>query len=413
MRFLKVIAILGSVFFLGNTAVAQNYTFTEKWPANIKIVPTNAVSEYLKANFGRIGEVAAGSLDNCLADPKCRAKMSRFGADQMYRIFTSTNKSNDQKASELLSLIENDLGGYSSTKTATLGLVASYAPSYSVARLTWERRTQRLACQKTTCTCPPYGTKVLPGTMCSWTEIIGGVRYDRNAPASCTISTDTVDNEAGYRIYRGDKLLKVFESTSQVVSGTGGIPFSFDFLKLQLKLGIPALSDLPTGVGGPFYDYDPQFVPLGKPLTYRVEAFSDGCGMAYNNSWTGLLAATDTITVDGDGDGRADFFPKTAWDKKLSTLPGGFVPGEGMLSVSGYGGPGYINFQVKNTGSGTISGLAVACTAGPANIVAFPASTLAPGATTSVGVWRSDGAFCKPRFSGTNMTNSPLLITAD
>jgi hypothetical protein len=329
----SVLAVFMALFSVKSLAQQPPFVeiFTEKWPPSaselfVTLTTQTALANYLRANYGKLGELAAKQLDECLKSFKCRAKISAQAFERALAIFQNSSKSNDEKAKEFLRIIEEDLGPASSSPTGRLGIVSKYAASYSVLRLTWNRQAARYSCSKQICTCPNSSGLVPFAQSCQWTEIIGGQQYFRTGPPNCSTRTDAVDIEPEYKIYRGSKLLAIFPERRQIVSSQNGFPVIgniLGFLDLKLSAALPVTTSLPIGIAGPFYDFDPQFVPLGTSLGYTITGQSQGCGSFYDNSDVGILFnLSESVAVDADGDGRPDYYPLAEWYSKLPQLAG-------------------------------------------------------------------------------------------
>ena len=134
--------------------------FTEKWPPSATqtfatLTAANAVSEYLRANYGKLGELAANTLDKCLKSLACRAKVSVAALKRAYDLFNDPSLSQPQKAAAFIQAIEEDIvGSPSSAATGDLGVVASYSASLGITKLTWNRLTSVYQCVKDNWVCP-------------------------------------------------------------------------------------------------------------------------------------------------------------------------------------------------------------------------------------------------------------------
>jgi hypothetical protein len=296
-------------------------TFTEKWPpsatqAFATLTDSNAISEYFRANFGKLGELAANRLDACLKSNKCRLKVSTIALARVKSIFENVSLSQDQKAKAFVQAVEDDLGVSSSAPSPQLGIVSKYSASYGVSRLTWLRQSSRISCIKDTHTCPG-GQVVIAGQLCPVIEIRGGQQYLNYVFPTISRKTDTIDTEWEYIISRNGKVLARFPEVKKVLPLSGGSTTLFDFLNLSLAVLLPFGSSLPAGYAGPFYDLDPQFAPLSSQLTYTITAQASACGYAYDNYLVGAGRKLETIVVDGNLDGVPDYYPIADWENKL------------------------------------------------------------------------------------------------
>jgi len=71
---------------------------------------------------------------------------------------------------------------------------------------------------------------------------------------------------------------------------------------------------------------------------------------------------------------------------------------------------GAFQFTLRNGGQGTITGLSAQCTVAGGTVLIPPASTLAPGATTTVRVRGAGVSPCGLQVTGQNTSNSPWIL---
>ena len=95
-----------------------------------------------------------------------------------------------------------------------------FAGAFDVVRLSWDRKTQRLSCQKMSCSCSDRSPRQ-PGQFCYWEDRIGNQIIQHNEPAICRISTDTVGVETSCRVYRNGKLLATDAEQRGLANGSG------------------------------------------------------------------------------------------------------------------------------------------------------------------------------------------------
>ncbi|MDC6169593.1 hypothetical protein [Paucibacter sp. XJ19-41] len=301
---MKKLCLLMGLLLAGQQASAQ---WTEKYPIDIKIGQENAVSVYLRANYGKVGEIAARTLDRILNDPQMQAKMAKSAIDYLTNLHNDPSKSVDEKAAAFLKLVDEDIGGFVSAGTGSLNVVAGFAARYNVVRLSWVPSKTSSVCQKMTAAC--NGASVPPGSTCYSRELIGGQWYDRSFPAPITITNVSMMEESEYTVYRnGRKLTTLAGRRSEQGDSNYGTDFSSWGVSFQLNLGLPKR----PGIGGDspvFYDYDPYQGTVGTPLRYEVVASANGCGPGYNNSLTGAGTVRSEIYVDANGDAQPDFYP--------------------------------------------------------------------------------------------------------
>ena len=278
----------------------------------------------MKANFGKVGELAANKLQNLLNDPVSQAKLSVAAINYLKSLYANTAMSDDDKAKQFIAAIEADIGTYVSAPSGAFGVTAGFAGSYSIMRLSWNRQTQRLYCQRQTCSCQDGTVVASPANWCYGYVYVGSGQYQYTSYLpSCTFTTDTVDSESQYTVYRNDKLLATYGELRKVASGQSlSGSFTFGFVNTSLNVVVPPAALDSSGKAGPFYDYDPYNMVLGQPLSYRVVASSAGCGAGYNNSSTGVNYGTESrIVVDADGDSRPDFYPADVLQQKRTAGP--------------------------------------------------------------------------------------------
>lgn len=308
------------------TLSLNSYGWTEKWPVDIKITPENFVSNFLRANFGKLGEVVAKQLDDILTDPNKQAKLAQSTINKLnsiYQKYLNERQSNEARARELaakefIAAIEEDMGTLSSAPSGALNLRAAYSAKYGVTRLSWDRVKTTASCQRFQCSCPDGSSRPAPGFLCPVTRYIGGQPYYSNEPASCQIPTDELEFEAGYEIYRNSKLIAVFNERRSTLSSTS-LPISGSLgpVAFNLNVTFPPTGKTDKSLAGPFYDFDPQNSNFGTPLKYTIKARHGGCGnfnasTPYNNQFAYALGTEGEIVVDADGDAIPDFYPP-AW----------------------------------------------------------------------------------------------------
>lgn len=357
------------------TLSLNSYGWTEKWPVDIKITPENFVSTFLRANFGKVGELAAKQLDDILNDPKKQAKLAQSTINKLnsiYQKYLNERQSNEERAREnaardFIAAIEEDIGTITSAPSGQLNIRAAYSAKYGVTRLIWDRVKTTAACQRFECRCPDGSSRPAPGFMCQVVQTIGGQQYYTNQPVACQIPTDQIEMEAGYEVYRNSKLIAVFNerrstlsSTTLPINGSLG-PFSYN-----LNITFPSTAKPDNSSAGPFYDFDPQNEDYGTPLRYTIKAKGSGCGnynasTPYNNSLAYAMANQGDIIVDGDGDAIPDFYPGSLFLEKRLGEPSAHVqlvtpveyPGMNQWNVSqitatvaGNSPTGFVTFYV-------------------------------------------------------------------
>lgn len=305
---LKAVATCCMLLPLVNTA----YAWTEKWPINVPITATNAVSEFLKAHFGKVGEIAARQLDQLLNDPKMQVKLSAAAVSQLNSLYNDylarraqgEQAAQEYAAKEFIKLIEADIQFQTKTlPSGPLGLTTSYSPKYAATRLIWNRQVTRNACQKSVCICP--GGSQVPNMFYSCPSSNGFY-----TTPNCSTSTDLIDEEAEYKIYRNSTLLATFAGIRSGAAGSSlGGSFNLGPVSVSLSATLPPTALSTPGQAQPFYDLDPQNFSVGTRTTYTVRATSQGCsapykpGYYYNNQMTGTSVNESYLTTDSDGDG--------------------------------------------------------------------------------------------------------------
>jgi hypothetical protein len=307
-----------------NAALAQTgdwEVWNEKWPVNVPITPSNSVVVYLQSNYGKLGEYAADGLKYLLNSPSAQAKVSTRALNYLKNIYNDPTVLVDEKARRFIELIEADIGPYVSSPVGPLNMKVGFAGSVDVMRLSWDRKTERLACQRSVCACPD-GSPRQPGQFCYWEDRIGNQIIQHSEPARCTLSTDIVDVEAAYQVFRNGKLLAVYGEQRTLANGSSqGGSFSIPGISISLNATLPPSAFDGSGSAGPFYDYDPYNRVVGDPLGYTVTAKTNGCGFGYNNEYTGLINVSSGSTVDINGDGRPDFYPADVLAEKRNVGP--------------------------------------------------------------------------------------------
>ncbi|MBK7613300.1 MAG: hypothetical protein IPJ08_02230 [Burkholderiales bacterium] len=372
------------------------------------MIPSNVVSAYIQAHFGKIGEIAGKKLDLILNDPVMQAKLSAKAISKLTDIYKSS-QSNQQKTQAFISEIENDLSGYSSQPTGSQKIVAEYSGNYGVMKLTWDRAINRSACQRQKCTCPDGANAPLgPLQTCYYQvfDYLFNTWVQRSSPPSCQYTTDTIDIEPSYSVYRNGKLIAQYGENR----ANAGTSFGFENFNLNLVLKSPQ-TDLVRS--SPFYDLDTYNSKIGTPLVYTLTAQSQGCGPNYNNFSTGTYYKSEQIVVDATGDGIPDFYPASVLAAKRAELPNGYVAGMGTFKyVSGWSG-GISGMTISNDGTGTITNIAAKCTVSSANVTTPLPSSLAPGQSAMLQMWvfgGGSGGRCEPQIFGTNAANNGVVF---
>jgi hypothetical protein len=111
------------------------------------------------------------------------------------------------------------------------------------------------------------------------------------------------------------------------------------------------------------------------------------------------LARQRAVVLEGSGDG--DFV----------SAPAGGAAAQGKLHSVGFRSiDGALQLTLLNAGQGTITGLTAQCTVAGGTVLIPPASTLAPGATTTVRVRGAGVSPCGLQITGQNTSNSPWIL---
>jgi len=425
MTLKNLLGVVGAALLIltsvsASAQIVPQTIWSEKWPVDVKIIPTNAVSIYLRANFGKIGEAVGGALDKLLADPKLQAKVAPAAAKAMKNLFADTSKNDNDKAKTLYAAIDADIGPYVSAPVGNFGVVAGFSGSYNTVRLSWTRQIQRLSCQKQKCTCP-NGQVVDPLYQC---YVYDPYRGTYPVYPSCTISTDTVDNEAEYKIYRNDKLLAVYGEARKVASIGASWSGTFGFIDFSLKGTIDAPLVNSSEKAGPFYDLDPYNTPTGTAIGYRIDANFTGCGNGYNNIYTGWGIRQSSLILDADGDSRPDFYPadvlaqKRAFTGQMPGMPGDPVsvppPSQTVsrFTINQVSDDGTTTiWTVKNGGTApaVLSALGLTSTYG-----SYPSNTTVASSTCGIGSTVPAGGICTVSTTNGGWCNGnwPYWLTA-
>lgn len=329
----KVITLLIFIF----TSLAAN-SWTEKWPTNIQITQSNFVSEFLRANLGKLGEIAANELDAILKDPNKQAKLAKSTVDQLNKIYNkyqadklkNENQAREAAVREFTAAIEQDINWLDGTPitppisvgTGALEINSAYSAKYGVNRLTWKRIKTQASCQRQDCRCPDGSTRPGPGYFCNIQEFIGGQYYYSQRPVACTVHTDTLDLEAGYEIQRNGKTIASIAPQRSILSSTSlPITGNLGAFSINLSYTLPVAHRVDETRAGPFYDYDPHNENYGTALKYTIKAKIDGCGnynqfTPYWNNFAYVSSTQSDVTIDADGDGKPDNYPRGLFFQK-------------------------------------------------------------------------------------------------
>jgi hypothetical protein len=135
-------------------ALPAKAQWAEKYPITVPITPANSISIWLRANFGKIGDIAAKRVDDILNDPVKQAKLSAKAINYLYALYADSTKTEDEKAKAFISEIQADIASYVSTPSGSMNVIIGYSANFDVIRLNWDRQKSRNYCQKQTCTCP-------------------------------------------------------------------------------------------------------------------------------------------------------------------------------------------------------------------------------------------------------------------
>jgi hypothetical protein len=76
----------------------------EKYSTSIKIDSSNAISVWLRANFGKIGEIAAKRVDKILNDPRKQAKLSAKAIEYLYDLYNDNQNQKIKRQRNFLKL---------------------------------------------------------------------------------------------------------------------------------------------------------------------------------------------------------------------------------------------------------------------------------------------------------------------
>jgi hypothetical protein len=288
--------------------------WTEKYPVT-PITEPNVVTAYLRANFGKIGEIAAKRIEKFLNDPMEQAKMAAKAVQYLEKLSRDSNRSEDDRARELVAKIDAEIAalkgqGYVSAATGPLATWAAFSPTYNVVKLTWQADRP-------------------PSFRCQFTGRFNDI-----------IFADVLQ-EADYRIYRNGRLIATLAGQN---NGAGSKAQSVDYTSNGFAFTFTYSWPVKPQPGEVvFYDYDPYQGQLGTPLNYRIEAQRQGCGAFANANGPLHIGANlfrTELTVDGDGNSIPDFIPESVVrDLRAApadpTPPAGGLPGSGNYSLMG------------------------------------------------------------------------------
>jgi hypothetical protein len=116
-------------------------------------------------------------------------------------------------------------------------------------------------------------------------------------------------------------------------------------------------------------------------------------------SVTDQLGRKQSVVLEGSGEGEFVSAPV------LGAAAQGRLHLVGFRSVDGA-----LELTLFNAGQGTITGLSAQCTVAGGTVLIPPASTLAPGATTTVRVRGAGVSPCGLQVTGQNTSNSPWIL---
>ncbi|WP_431259533.1 hypothetical protein ACQ86G_04785 [Roseateles chitinivorans] len=329
MNLKKTLCVAIGAMALAGAVVPAQAQWTEKYPVT-PIPEQDVITAYLKANFGKIGEMAGQAIMNALKDPKMQAKMAQTAITYLEGLGKDNSRSQDDRARELIARIEAEIAilksqGYVSAPTGPLNTTVAFSPSYNTAKLSWQA--------------------------------------DRPAPFTCqlfdgrNIQFIDVLQEADYRIYRNGKLIATLAGTN---NGRGSDLLKVPTIKtngfaITLSYSMPVKPEPGEVV---FYDYDPYQGQVGTPVSYRVEAQRQGCGGFYNAVGTiyiGVNTFTTQVPFDADGNSIPDFIPESVVQAYRMGPP---TPGNPPTQPPVGGLPGTGNYSL-------LGGQACACAGNP------------------------------------------------
>lgn len=310
----KIVYGASALVAMATAPLPASAQWTEKYPVT-PIVETNVISTYLKANFGKIGEIAAKRIESFLNDPVQQAKMAAKIIQYIGKLAAETHRSEDERAKELLAKIDEEIAalkaqGYVGSPTGSLNTYAAFAPSFNVMKLTWQ------ADRPGPFTCQLYDSRRPFGQQIYWVDVL---------------------QEADYRIYRNGRLIATLAGTN---NGAGSkeqsVSYSGNGFSLTLSVSLPKAPQPGEVV---FYDYDPYQGAMGTPLRYQVVAERQGCGAFLNNSgpaYTGRSVIQTEFYVDAGGDSIPDFVPQSVV-QSLRAAPADPTPPQEPVALPGSG----------------------------------------------------------------------------
>lgn len=232
-------------------------------------------------------------------------------AELLASILNNPATSDQQKADDIFTTIDNSLEPYQSTPTGSLNLSLRHTIEYGATRLEWNRKTKYDSCNGALCqtSCDIYAGEMI----CSY---------------YCTYWTDYVTREPDYFLYRNvsgvEKLIVKLPGSRIVQRNSFGIGPDIGTDILNAYRYYERIPKFPIQNGqAMWYDIHADYRNKGETLTYRVVANDlstkyGNCGNSHNYS--------TVVTADADGDGLMDYIPADAYAKYFGKYYGWLIP---------------------------------------------------------------------------------------
>jgi hypothetical protein len=255
-------------------------------------------------------QVLYGELKQALYDEKDLRVLVKRLQSLVERITNDNSRSESEKVDELIALINASFEKFSSKAQGELGIVLKHAPEFGVTRIEWDRKIEVDECKGFYFKC-----KIENGKSSCWTVYF----------------VDYVTKVPDYYIYRvvdgQDKHLATLRGTQSISRSSTKLETSWSTVWDLYKT---ATEDFELDNSKAFwFDYDSDMRTLDTRVEYKVVAdnspYQDGnCGTSERYQ--------SVATLDGDGDGYADFIPTSVYAKYFGKYYGWLIPSVMLVS---------------------------------------------------------------------------------
>ncbi len=247
-----------------------------------------------------------------LMDKKTLTKIYTFIGKELEKLLNDPNKTDEQKADEIVELIIASIEPYEVQEIGDLKMSLKHSIEYGATLLSWDIKTVQFPCSAW-------------HLSCTWEEDYNGFQFQN---CEYTSIKDYVTRQPAHKIYRvtggKEKFVTKIDGATSVKRRSYALSTDFGWSDLynQVKQ-YQDFENLGISEGrGAFLDHHSDVRDSDQTLSYRIEAdinkYGDDCGPARH--WE------SNITADGDGDGKMDFIPDHEYSKLFGKYYGWMIP---------------------------------------------------------------------------------------